>query len=149
MDLSSRVNYELLFKLAILDPVTDEPTGLSMMIRSAGSEAAKAVLRKHTNKNLERRIKNKMPKSEQIEAEELEKAASYIASWDWGTDPKSGEANTYGVGADGRKLPPPELSMKAAIEVLEAQGWIFAQVVEAANKTTNFSPSSPTGSGDE
>jgi len=142
LDLSGRVNYELLFKLAILDPVTDEPTGLSMMIRSAGSEAAKAVLRKHTNKNLERRIKNKMPKSEQIEAEELEKAASYIASWDWGANPKTGEPNTY-------KGEVPELSMKKAIGILEEQGWIFAQVVEAANKTTNFSPSSPTGSGDE
>lgn len=148
MDLSSRVNNELLFKLDILDPVTDEPTGLSMMIRSAGSEAAKAILRKQTNKNLERRIKNKLPKSEQIEAEELEKAASYIASWDWGVDHK-GEPNGYGKDAEGKALPPPSLSMKTAIKVLEEQGWIFAQVVEAANKTTNFSPSSPKGSGDE
>lgn len=142
MDLSSRVNYELLFKLAILDPVTDKPTGVSMMIRSAGSEAAKAVLRDHTDKSLERRIKNKTPKSEQLEAEELEKAASYIVSWDWGANPKTGEPNTY-------KGEVPELSMKKAIGLLEEQGWIFAQVVEAANKIANFSPSSPSGSGDE
>lgn len=142
MDLSSRVNYELLFGLDILDPATDEPTGLSMKIRSAGSEAAKAVLRKHTNKNLERRAKNKLPRSEQIEAEELEKAASYIAEWTWGVDPKTGEPNTY----DGAV---PELSMKTAIKILDEQGWIFVQVVEAANKTTNFSPNSPKGSGDE
>lgn len=134
MDLSKRVDYEFLYTLKLLDPVNDEPTGVTMNIRSANSEAAKEVLRKHTNANLERRIKGKLPKSEQIEREELEKAASYIASWDWG-------GNTYNGSV-------PELSMKTAMKILEEQGWIFAQVTEAASKTANFSPASPTTSPD-
>jgi hypothetical protein len=97
-----------------------------MQIRSAGSDAAKKVLRQQTDRNLERRIKNKMPKSQQLEQEELEKAASYIASWDWGKHTWKGKK--------------PELTMKTAMEILEAEGWIFGQVVEAANKIENFSP---------
>ncbi len=128
MDIATRVDYEFLYDLDLRDPVTDEKIGVSMKIRSAGSDAAKKVLRAHTNKNLERRVKGKLPKSEQMEKEELEKAASYIASWDWGK-------NTY----EGEK---PELSMKRAAEIMEKQGWIFGQVVEAANKIANFSPAS-------
>lgn len=130
MELSGIVNYEFLYELELRHPVTDEPLGITFKIRSAGSDAAKKVLRQHTDRNLERRIKNKMPKSHQLEREELEKAASYIAEWDWGK-------NTW----RGKK---PELSMKTAMEILEAEGWIFAAVTEAANTIGNFSPASET-----
>lgn len=128
MEINGLVDYELLYELELLHPVNDQPIGVTMQIRSAGSDVAKRVLREHTNKNLERRIKGKMPKSEQLEREELEKAASYIVSWDWGT-------NTY-------KGDVPKLTMKTAIEILDAEGWIFQQVSEAANKIANFTPPS-------
>lgn len=136
MEISGLVNYEQLFPLKLLNPSTEAELGITFQIRSAESEAAKAVLRKHTDKNLERRVKNKLPKADQVIQEELEKAASYIASWDWGVDPKSGTPNTYQGSV-------PVLSMKTAIQILEEQGWIFAAVTEAANKIGNFTPTSP------
>lgn len=132
MDISKIVDYEFLYDLELRHPVTDAPLGITFKIRSAGSDAAKRILRQHTDKNLERRIKNKMPKSSQLEQEELEKAAACIASWDWGKEVYKGKK--------------PELTMKVAMEMLEEQGWIFAQVVEASNKMENFSPASETTS---
>ena len=125
MEISGIINYETLFTLDIVHPITDEKNGIKMKIRSAGSDGAKKVLRKQTNKNIERRVKNKMLKSEQLERDELEKAASYIESWDWGSNTYNGKV--------------PELTMDTAIEILEKEGWIFGQVVEAANKIENFS----------
>lgn len=129
MDLSKRVDYELLYDLELRDPDTDQPLGIVFKLRSAGSDAVKQILREQTNKNLERRIKGKMPKADQLEREELEKAAACIASWDWGSHTWKGKK--------------PDLSMKMAMEVLDEQGWIFGQVSEAANKVANFSPASP------
>lgn len=129
MDIAGIVDVELLYALELRHPITDAPLGVTFQIRSAGSEAAKKVLRAHTDRNLERRMRNQLPKSSQIEREELEKAASYIASWDWG-------GNTY----DGKV---PVLSMTTATAMLEKEAWIFAAVVEAAHKIGNFSPPSP------
>lgn len=129
MDLAGLVNSEFLYTLDLRHPVSDEPLGISFKIRSAGSDAAKKVLREHTDRMLERRIKHKAVNSRQIETEELERAASYIASWDWGTNTYAGEI--------------PAFSVPKAIAILEKEGWIFAQVVEAANKIANFTPASP------
>jgi len=128
VDLAELVDYEFLYPLELCHPTTGEALGTVFRIRSAGSEAAKQVLRQHTDKHLERRIKGRVIKSDQIEREELERAASYISSWDWGD-------NTY-EGAV------PDFSMKTAIEIMEKWGWIFAQVTEAATKLENFSPAS-------
>ena len=132
MEISGIVNYETLFSLDIKHVVTDDKVGIKMKIRSAGSDGAKKVLRSQTNKNIERRVKNKIPKSEQLERDELEKAASYIESWNWGSNTYNGKV--------------PELTMETAIEILEKEGWIFGQVVEAANKIENFSQGSQKGS---
>lgn len=132
MEISGIVNYETLFTVDIKHAVTDESVGVVMKIRSAGSDEAKKILRSQTNKNLERRVKGKVPKSEQLERDELEKAASYIESWDWGSNTYNGKV--------------PELTMSIAIEILEKEGWIFGQVVEAANKIENFSQGSQKGS---
>ena len=133
MDLSKVVDADQLYTLDVLHPVTDEPVGITAKIRSAGSTEAKRVLREHTNKLLERRIKGKNPKAEQIEAQELEKVASYIASWDWG-------ANDW----NGKK--PDMTIVKEAVKVLDEAGWIYGQIVEAANKIENFSTASVTNS---
>ena len=132
MEISKLVDYEQLFDLEIMNPITDKPTGITMKIRSAGSAAAKKVLREHTNKQIERNIKGKKPTSESLEQQELEKAASYIASWDWGSNTYEGEV--------------PKLTMETAIHILDKEGWIFAPVVEAANEIGNFSSRSATTS---
>lgn len=128
MDLHGLVDYEYIHNLELVHPATDQPVGVTFQIRSAGSEQAKAVLRAHTNKQIERNIKGRKPTSEQIEQAELEKAASYITSWNWGE-------NTYEGSV-------PEFSMKRAMEIMEKEGWIYAQVVEAANKIENFTEKS-------
>lgn len=132
MDLSSIVDAELLFTLDLRHPVTDEPIGLVFKIRSAGSREAKTVLRKHGDANLERLQKQKRLKSSDAERQALEKAASYIASWDWGGHDWKGEK--------------PSLTMDAAIEVLSEADWIYAQVVEAATDIAHFSKASVTTS---
>lgn len=132
MDVATLVNYEFLYDLDIRHPTTDEPIGVKMKIRSSGSDQAKAILRKHTDKNLERRIKGRMPKSEQMETEELERVASYIAGWDWGENNFHGEV--------------PVLTMKKAVQILDELGWMYGQIKEAAENVTNFSQASPTNS---
>lgn len=129
MDISALVDYEFLYSLELRNPVTDAPLGITFSIRSAGSEAAKKVLREHTDRNLERRIKNKSPTSDQLVRDELEKVASYVASWDWGSNIYEGAV--------------PVLSMKSVTAMLEKQDWIYSQVAEAATKLANFSQRSP------
>lgn len=124
MDLATVVKYERLFPLNLKHPETDEEIGVVFMLRSAESEEAKQVLHRHNNLNVERRYRNKIPQSEQLVKEELEKAASYIASWDWGANTYNGEV--------------PTLSMKFAMKLLEKEGWIFDQVVRGATKIGNF-----------
>lgn len=147
MDISQVIDYEKLFVLEILHPITDEPIGLTMEIRSSGSEKCKAIYRKHTDELLEMRYKGKRPKGKQSEKEELERTAACIASWNWGKAPDKevdgqiipGEQATY----RGEK---PELTMKKAIEVLDRISWIYAQVKEAAGAQENFTPDSETKS---
>jgi hypothetical protein len=131
MDIASRVNYEFLYPLELRDPDTDEPLGIVFQIRSSGSDAAKKVLREHTDKNIQRLVKGRQPTAEQREVEELERVASYIASWDWGPHDWKGAK--------------PALSMKMAIEVLSEAPWIFDAVDGAARKVSNFSQAQPKG----
>lgn len=128
MDVAGIFNYEQLFRLELTRPDTDEPIGITFMIRSASSKEAKEVIRKHLDAMTERQQRGKLIKGEMRLQQELEKAASWIASWDWGD-------NTY-------KGSKPEFSFKKALEILEAEDWIYAQVSEAANNLANFSTAS-------
>lgn len=132
MDIANIVDREQLFDLELKHPVTEEPLGITFRIRSQNSEEAKAVLRVHTNKNLQRSVKGKTVTAEQLEKQNLEEAAALIASWDWGE-------HTY----HGSK---PELTMKTAIQMLSDEDWIFRQVVAAARDIENFSQASPQAS---
>lgn len=129
MDLSKRIDYEFLYTLELRDPVTDEPLGISFKLRSAGSDAAKKVLRAHTDRQIERLIKGRKPNAQQRETEELERIAACIASWNWGSHDWKGKK--------------PELSMRVAMEVFDEAPWIYDAVAEAVNKVENFSPASP------
>lgn len=128
MEVSGIIEYERLYTLELLHPSTEEKIGITMQIRSAGSKEAKAVLRKHADENTERAQKRKIIKGSVLEQQELEKAASYIASWDWGK-------NTW-------RETKPEFSNATAIDLLEAEGWIYAQVSEAATTIANFTTAS-------
>jgi hypothetical protein len=124
VELSNIIQYERLYPLELVHPVTDEPLGITFQIRSAGSKDAKAVLRRHTDANIDRQQRRKAISSAMLEQQEAEKAASYIASWDWGDHTWQGEK--------------PVLSMEKAAEILKAEGWIYTQVTEAANTVANF-----------
>ena len=128
MDLAGLYNYEQTFRLDLVRPDTEEPIGITFQIRSASSPEAKKVLRKQIDEVTERQQRGKLVKGEMRLRQELEKAASWIASWDWGE-------HTYG----GEK---PELSFKKAVELLDKEDWIFQQVHEAANNLANFTSAS-------
>lgn len=123
MDISNLVDYEKLHRLELLHPVTEEPLGITMDIRSIGSAAVERVLLDHTNKQIERFAKNKLPTAEQGKRAEIARTAACIAAWDWGDQD-----------FNGRK---PELTMNAAVEVLSVS-WIERQVRAAAEAEKNF-----------
>ncbi|HEV7253880.1 MAG TPA: hypothetical protein VGN97_12410 [Mesorhizobium sp.] len=130
MDIAGIYNYETLFPLELTRPDTEEPLGITFQIRSASSDEAKRVLRKHVDEVTERQQRGKLVKGEMRLRQELEKAASWIASWDWGEHTYQGEK--------------PEFSFKKALAILEREDWIYAQVSEAANKLANFTSAPPT-----
>ncbi len=130
MDVSKLVNSEDLFELQLLHPATDEPLGITFMIRSAESNEVKKVVRQHSDKFLASR-KKKLTSSK-VEDEYLDRAAASIASWDWGKQQWKGEQ--------------PVLSFEKAREVVEEAGWIYDQVSAASEERANFTKSSEKGS---
>jgi hypothetical protein len=129
MDISGLFEHERLFNLDLLHPATEKPLGIQFNIRSSESDEAKRVERRHLDDTLERTQRGKLVKADAAIRRENEKAASYIAGWDWGD-------NTY----KGEK---PEFSFAKALEIIEAESWIYSQVIEAAKKLANFSTESP------
>lgn len=124
MDIASVYNYEQLFTLELVRPDTDEKLGIKFQIRSASSPDAKKVLRKHVDQVTERQQRGKLVRGEMRLQQELERAASWIAGWDWGDHTYNGEA--------------PQFSFNKALELLDKEDWIYAQVSEAANNLANF-----------
>lgn len=118
MDISQLVNSEDLFELNLVDPKSEEPLGIRVMIRSSESDAVKKVVRQHSDKFLSSR-KKKLT-TDKVEAEYLDRAAASIASWDWGDHNWKGEK--------------PELTFEKAREVVEEAGWIYDQVSAASNE---------------
>ncbi|WP_174804349.1 hypothetical protein [Martelella limonii] len=129
MDISKLHDKSHLFSLDIVNPETDEPVGISMKIRSVSSDDVSAVIRRHTNENVELRQKGKTLSAKKLEEQEAEKTAACIASWDWGE-------NTYG------NLGVPADTWENKVKVLIEQGWIYQQVAEAANTFGNFTTQS-------
>ena len=129
MDIFNLVDYEKLHSIQLKHPTSDEPLGVTMEIRSLGSAVAEKVLMEHTNKQIEKFAKNKLPTAEQGKRAQLEKLAACIASWDW-------NENSFGDEKFDKTL-----TMSRAIRVLNTQ-WIFRQVEEAALDERNFLPPS-------
>lgn len=128
MDIAGLYNYEATFALELVRPDTDEKLGIVFNLRSASSPEAKKVLRKHVDEITERQQRGKLVRGETRMRQELEKAASWIASWDWGGHTYNGET--------------PKLTFAKAVEILDREDWIYAQVAEAANNLANFSSAS-------
>lgn len=128
MDIADLVKYEQLFPLELVDPITDEKLGIVLQIRSAGSAEARQILRKHNDENMAFPQKRKSISSATFERQEAEKAASYIASWDWGEHGFHGEK--------------PDCTMDNAVNVIQEISWVYLQVTEAATSIQNFSQTS-------
>lgn len=134
MDISKLYNSEHLFDLEVKRPDTDEPVGISMKIRAASSDPVMSIIRKQANENVTLRQKGKTLTASVLEDQKVEQAAACIESWDWGDE-------TYG------DLGVPKDTFANKCRVLKEQGWIFAQVDEAANEFANFTdPSDKTAS---
>ena len=134
MDLAKRFDYEKTVPLDLVDPATDKPVGVTFEIRSSSSPEAKKVQLEEMNRIGERRQRGKLVKAEQAIGSEVRKAASCIASWDWGDNTYDGEV--------------PRLTMPTAMKILDEQDWIYEQVVEKAAALANFtSTSKPASAG--
>ncbi|UXM94645.1 hypothetical protein N5853_11130 [Bartonella sp. HY329] len=124
MDLSTIIQKEQSYTLDMLHPVTFEPIGVKFFIRSAESDIAKAKQREIIDLIQERHISKKQVKASQAIEWEIDKAVSYIIDWDFNDNDFNGEK--------------PIFSTAKAKEILQSTDWIFAQVVEAANRLANF-----------
>ena len=124
MEISGLVKNEELFTLEVEHPKSGKPVGITIMVRSAGSDAAMKVVREQTDTLLERSQRRKLIDAERVEENELDQAVSFVASWDWGT-------NTYD-----EKVP--DNDPKTIKAILKQEGWIYAQVVGAARNIANF-----------
>mgnify|MGYP003574909748 CR=1 FL=1 len=131
LDIGEIINYEGLYTVDILDPRTEEPLGVKVTLRSAGSAKAKKVLRAHQKERLERFQRNKLNVDvEKMEKQEEERVASCIEHWDWGSHTYKGEK--------------PENTMRWYLRLMNEQPWFFNQCKEAAEKPENFPGNSAT-----
>ena len=124
MDISNLVDYEKTFPLELVNPSTDEGLGIVFEMRSIDSAAAERVLLEHTDKQIERFAKRKLPTAVQGKKAELERLAACIKSWDWGPHTFDGSV--------------PALSIATAVRVFEKLPWAERQAREAAETVKNF-----------
>jgi hypothetical protein len=141
MNLKAVVNYEHIHELRLMFPNDDKRyVGITFMLRSSSSEAAKAVVRKHINDQFKSKGVQRKMSAESAEANELETLASSIASWKWEkSDPSAPDAND-GEQADWNGDENPTLTMSLAMQVLDVP-WIYRQVKVAVTDDSNFMPS--------
>jgi hypothetical protein len=124
-DLFNVIAYEQLFDLDLLHPVTDEPVGVVLKIRSAESDEAKAALRKQIDAAAAAFKDGRKPvRMEDRERDDIARVAAFVAGWD-------------GVEYQGKPL---EFTHANVCRVLHEQGWIYAQVQKAATDIANFTP---------
>lgn len=84
MDIANVVVYEHIHELRVTFPNSDRYLGLTIGVRNASSEAAKAAMRKQENdRQKTSRNKQKKMSAEVQEQNELELTASTIAWWRW------------------------------------------------------------------
>lgn len=127
MDIATLVDTEKLHELDLLHPGTEAPLGIKLWLRSIDSGAAERILLAHTDKQIERFSKRKLPSAEQGRKAELERLAACVARWEWGEHNFEGSV--------------PELTMANAVRVFEKMPWAERQAREAAENVRNFTTS--------
>lgn len=124
MEISNLVKNEDLFELVVEHPGTRKPVGITIMVRSAGSDKAMALVRQQTDELMARQQRRKIIGADRVEENELDMAVAFVASWDWGD-------HTY----EGKK---PDDDPKTIKTIFRKEAWLYAQVVEAARDIANF-----------
>ena len=157
MDIGQVVKYEKVHELKVTFPDSDRYLGLTIGVRNASSEAAKAAIRKQENeRRTTGRNKQKRYTAENSEQDELQLVASCIAYWKWELGDASykslramDEARKAGKSEDEiEKLSDaseakyngdqPELNMDIAMEILDRVPFIYAQIKGASVDVQNF-----------
>lgn len=126
MAIANIVNAEKTTKLELKHPSTDKKLGIVFNIRSASSNAVKAVAREGVDSNIEKMQKSKFANALNIEDQAIAREVAAIESWDWGK-------NEYikGEGA-------PKLTFEFAFMLLKKEDWIFNQVNKESTDIGNF-----------
>jgi hypothetical protein len=141
LNLKAIVNYESLYELRLCYPNNENRyVGITMMLRSSSSEAAKAVIRKHINDNLKTKGVQRKATAENAESNELEQLAASIASWKWEKGDPSAPELDDGEQAEWDGDADPKLTMSLAMQILDVP-WIYRQVKVAVSADENFMPS--------
>lgn len=137
MDIANIMDVEKPYTFELLHPATEEPVGVKITVRSLGADETLAQHKKYTDKDIERIHRRKIPTTDQLTVESIDKAVSYIIDWDWYS-----EDFTW---ADKKK---PEFNPRLAKQIMSHKnmGWFYEQVVKAATTVTNFIPPSETKS---
>lgn len=116
--------------LRVQHPVTEKYIGLTIEVRSSGSEEVKGVYRQQGTKNFKRFVKGQSLDGERLENNELDRVVACIVSWKWEEDEEGELGAFYGK--------QPEFSPKVARQMLRELDWIFRQVKDAADDEANF-----------
>ena len=127
MDLSKIIKADATFEMELLHPVSEQPIGMTIEIRSSQSDAVKAVERESSNKIMERQQKKKLVTAETGEALAEKRAAVMIKGWKiTAKEP---------IEIDGVALGDCTKETKAAIVKID---WIYEQIVAASEAHANF-----------
>lgn len=118
----SAINY----RLDVVHPANESlKIGLTIELRNTDDETVKSEQRRIIDKINHKRIRGKVPKTEETEGDRLEYLISAIVGWDWSPDGSlNGEKPTFSA-ANARKL-------------YAAAPWIFDQIDEALAERANF-----------
>lgn len=157
MDIGKVVKYEKVHEVRVTFPNSTRYLGLTVGIRSASSEKAKAMIRKQEN---DRRLKSRGRQvrytAENSIQDELEQLSSCIEWWRWEKSEPSdesvrrmAEAREKGLSEEeiaalddsemasynGKQ---PEFNMEIACEILDKVNFLYAQLRNASNDVENF-----------
>ncbi len=113
------------YKLDILQP-NGSPVGLTVELTNVNDQRVKSEQRRIIDKINHKRVRGKVPKTEENEADRLEYLASAIVGWDWAPDGSFG----------GEKL---AVNRPNALKLLGVV-WIADQIDEALAEEAHFFP---------
>lgn len=157
MDIGKVVKYEKVHEVRVTFPNSTRYLGLTVGLRSASSEKAKAMIRRQENdRRLKARGRQVKYTAENSVQDELEQLSSCIEWWRWEKSEPSDQSLALMQAARQRgaseeeisKLDDselasyngeqPEFNMEIACEILDKVNFLYAQLRNAANDVENF-----------